>query len=69
MEELNIKYFPDIFKKYDIISKFDNANNETVFMCRLDEPIPMEIKDYIESVNKLYYPDRKIRFIEAEAVG
>lgn len=70
MGEMNVKTISEVFKEHDIIWKFDNINNEYVFMCLSDKPIPLEIKNRVKLVMAFNQPDVGFRFIESEeAVG
>lgn len=69
MGEVNIKPISEVLREHDIIWKYDEANNEYVFMSLSDEPIPLEVKNRIKLVMGFNYIDVGFRFIEAEAVG
>ena len=70
MGEVNVKSISEVLKEHDVIWQYDNANNEYVFMCLSDKPIPMEVKNRVKLVMAFNQPDVGFRFIEAgEAVG
>ena len=69
MEEINVKTLWKVLNEHNILWKDDESNNEYVFMCLSDKPIPLEVKNRIKLFCKFNYPDRAVRFIEAEAVG
>lgn len=66
MGEVNVKPISEVLKEHDIIWKYDEANNEYVFMCLSDKPIPMEVKNRVKLVTMFNNPDRTFRFIEAK---
>lgn len=66
MGEVNVKPISEVLKEHDIIWKYDEANNEYVFMCLSDKPIPMEVKNRVKLVIMFNNPDRTFRFIEAK---
>lgn len=70
MGEVNVKTISEVLREHNIIWKFDNDNNEYVFMCLSDKPIPLEVKNRVKLVMAFNQPDVGFRFIEAEeAVG
>lgn len=70
MGEVNVKTISEVLKEHDVIWKFDETNNEYIFMCLSDKPIPMEVKNRVKLVMAFNQPDVGFRFIEAEeAVG
>lgn len=69
MVETNIKSISEVLREHKIIWKYDEVNNEYVFMSLSDEPIPLEVKNRVKLVMGFNYIDVGFRFIEAEAVG
>jgi hypothetical protein len=70
MGEVNVKTISEVLKEHDVIWQYDRANNEYVFMCLSDKPIPLEVKNRVKLVMAFNQPDVGFRFIEAEeAVG
>ena len=66
MGEVNVKTISEVLREHDVIWKFDKANNEYVFMCLSDKPIPLEVKNRVKLVMAFNNPDVGFRFIEAE---
>ena len=70
MGEMNVKTISEVLKEHDIIWQYNNTDNEYVFMCLSDKPIPLEVKNRVKLVMAFNQPDVGFRFIEAEeAVG